>query len=241
MKKNIKYICAMLSAIFLIACTTSPALATSTVATFSDNFVLENLINYNNIVKVTDTSISFSMQSDMPSFYRMGNCGTQSIAVKIFESNDDMASYYAALRDGGSIGQDTDDDNSSTTIWSTFYFTTTSGSSQTFPHIYLTKVTGGVTGHLSSDSGTGHVGNGVYISGSTVKIGQSGLTTPGNMATQVEDYNFNGSESRNWTIIPPSDWVAVVAHSTSTIGCNFYVTFTKNSSSWTVDLLSSMY
>ena len=103
-------------------------------------------------------------------------------------------------------------------------------------YVSLTGVSGGYT----ADGSGARLSSGVSVASQSVVYGASGIGINGRMAVQRNTYN-PGRTIRSFSIVPPSNWVAVAAESEVTmIGANYTITLRRGTGSWTCYLENNL-
>lgn len=193
-----------------------------------------SLIHIDNLIDQSNTAFTFSKTEVLPQT-RTNNGITnykEDLTKLVFNNAQDAEKFEKALRSSGSNTEEIMDDSLLVTLTSTIYYSISPSNVDDRQLIRLTKATGSYTSPYAAGD---YMGNGVYCTGSEVRLGQIGFRiSGGTISSQVKDHDLG--TKRSWSVTPPSNWEAVVEGDQEAVGCLYRLTLSRGSTEWYTEL-----
>lgn len=150
---------------------------------------------------------------------------------------DDLLTYASIIKENnGSVERSESDNLPMATITTRVYYTKYTYSDGK-EYYGINKVTGKIVGAQSGS----YLGSNTYITKNRANIGQEGFT-PSGYRSNSSPYEPSVS-TRSWTFTAPSSWknYPVADSSSNVIGCYYYITLTRGSESWKIELTNNIW
>ena len=185
------------------------------------------IFSKNSVLSASETGSTMTGKTDTLTLVPLSDLAFIETYNEVVEMRKATSDMVVLTSTGGSTYKYISDNSLTAKLYSTVYYTTNSGGFSS-----ITKITGGITA-----AGTGSsLDSGVTITENYLLIGQVGFPTDGSGGIVQNDSKTFSNGTRSWTYYPPTSWRPVKVGLSGAIGCSYFVTLKRGTSSWTTIL-----
>lgn len=205
--------------------------------------MIDSVIKNGKIIAISDNEMDFSMTESINTVQTRGKgiieneIKTNVKIIALEGTVDDLLSYASIIKENdGSVERSESDNLPMATITTRVYYTKYTYSDGK-EYYGINKVTGRIVGAQSGS----YLGSNTYITKNYAHIGQEGYT-PSGYRSNSSPYEPSVS-TRSWTFTAPSSWknYPVANSSSNAVGCYYYITLTRGSESWKIELTNNIW